>query len=216
MAGSFHAYIPSRFGFPISLELPKTTDLSGDYQTIDLGHVRVKFKATASGYVGVSVAASANLNLTVKQLPGEKQAMKLKGNNKPSPTTHYNSHTDEKADVNAFAGAKVSGDVGASIDWKNPEKNVDAQQQLAMIIEGKPRSALSSLQQAAAEKIEEQRWCEFASLDAGGSAALGIGAGLGFSIGFNHNLGKFYINAHKVNQLLCNCTKEGRARSSKQ
>ena len=204
--GSFTASIPSRLGFAINVQLPKTADLTGAYQRLNLGNVRVDFKVTVSAFVGATVAGSANLNLTLLKTPGSKnQAIKLHGNNKPSPTTKYAAKTTEKADadknglttnVNAFAGAKASGEVSALIRWQNPDNAEANKKDLESVTEGKPIKELTSVQQAAAQKIEDKAWCDFGSIDVGGSAAIGAGANLGFSVGFQPQEGKFYLRAH--------------------
>ena len=169
-------YIPGVQGFPLKVNLPNK---EGQPRPLDLGAIRSALTLTAQGFVGASIAAGANLNMTLTQ-DGENNQLKANGNHKPNPNSTGNAIAKADADktgltteANAFVGVKAGGEVGANIAWQNPEYK-------------KPASTTTN---------DDATWTEFASLDVGGSASLGAGLGLEFSIGYNVNTGKFYIRA---------------------
>jgi Rhs element Vgr protein len=171
---SFNLYIPAKCGLELAVSLPGK---SGEFREISLGAIRCALNLEATGFVGASVAGSANLNLDLTK-DNHKTALKAYGSHKANPNTKYKSDQDKsKADNNAlktsadaFAGVKGGGNVGSNISWQNPEKQ--------------------------STKKSDESWSEFAALNAEGSASLGLGAGLGFSIGFMPRSGQFYVNAH--------------------
>lgn len=195
------ASIPSTAGFPLKVYLPDNKDV---FRLVDLGSVRADFTATVAGFVGASVAAGANLNVSIKPSSKDttKQVIQFHGSNAPDPTTHYKDKQEKAAankiglttDVNAFAGAKASGDIHSSIKWKNPDIVAKKAKQIHNVTDNKPNDELTSIQKDAKQQLLEDCWTEFAAIDAGGSAALGAGFGLGFSVGYQE--GKFYLRAH--------------------
>jgi hypothetical protein len=171
------SYIPSVQGFPLKVNLPNK---EGQSRPLDLGAIRSALILTAQGFVGASIAAGANLNMTITS----SNQLKANGNNKPNPNSTGNSTAKADADktglktsANAFVGVKAGGEVGANIAWQNPEYKKPV-----------PNNTLPATN-------DDTTWTEFAALDVGGSASLGLGAGLEFSIGYSIDTGKFYIRA---------------------
>jgi hypothetical protein len=200
--GTFNCFIPSKEGFEINISLP---DKTKQFRDVNLGCVRANLQATVDAFVGATVAAGANLNLSLKHVddnPQGIQKMKLMGNNKLAPHVEYKNPAEKskaerqafKTNVNAFVGAKAGGELQSSISWQNPDKLSAAKQQQA-VIAGNDASP-SNLQKAGIQAADESTWQDFCAIELDGSAAIGVGAGCGFSIGYNKQLAKFYIHAH--------------------
>jgi type VI secretion system secreted protein VgrG len=172
---------------------------------VDFGAVRVLLDVTLSAFVGASVLASANIDVSLKHEGDPSSArLAIKGTNIRDKIAAHAKVEEAEVGGSVFAGAKAGGTVGAQLQWKNPEtmgpapKTFKGQQALA-----KKLKAMSVM-----ERDSLMDWCELAAVNAGAEFACGIGVTGEFRVGYEPKVGKFILRAKAA--LVCGPGVSGR------
>ena len=104
-----------------------TAEKYTEQEALKLGHSRFKFTGRVSCFVGATLSASAEIDITtcngVVQMAGKKkkedQVIRYNGR-EVQPTQEAKNNITAKAE--AFAGAKAEASLAAALEWQSPEK----------------------------------------------------------------------------------------------